>query len=1196
MRVRLNRQKLAELMANSPISQNHWAMKVGLSKGHWSQIVNGRHPYPSAKTRERMLEAFGVEFEELFTIEDDATGPAEGDFAAALAERYVIDREVGEGGMGVVYLARDVKHGRAVAIKVVAQEAISAIGVEQFLKEIRTTGRLQHPHVIPLYDSGVAAGHPYYVTPYCESGSLRDVLRRRGRIPLAESLDILAGVAKALTQAHHQDILHCDIKPENILLAGDHPFVADFGIARALHLEYFEWGRRNEIDSSAGTPAYVSPEQAAGEEHLTPRSDVYSMACVAFEMLAGSPPFTGRSTMQVISRRFIGDPPDIRSVAPDVPRSVAYVLAQAMDFSSGKRPETPDAFVAQLRQAASGSPSTWLHRITRAGVETRTWVRSRLGREARTPIWGIGAMENIWHDFRLGLRSLRRSPLFTLITLVTLGLGIGATTAIYTVVEGVLLKPLPYDSPEQLVAVGRSRPPGSGTLSSISPWHFRRMRDENRTFENLAAATFRSTSLTGQGDPMRAPSFVVSGDWFEVFRVQPLLGRLLQPEDDVGGAPPVVVLSEPLWRSYFGADPETVGSTIMVDGSARTVVGVAPASFAFRGDPSLGSPLPQLWLPFAWDLEEADRSGSNYLRLFGRLAPGETADNALADLQSVWAGLEEERPAGDNLNFTAWVRPLLPLMVRNVETPLKLLSGAAALVLLIAAVNVANLLLARAESRSRETAVRAALGAGRKRLAWFFVSETMLVALGGGLIGVLLATLGVRVLVGMVDTTMPRHQEIVTDGGTMAFALATSLLVGTLVALVPVFHLGRNNMAHDLKEGGRAGSGRSSRLRASLVVAELALALMLTVGAGLLLRSFVRLSSVDLGLAAQGVGTFSLSLPESRYPTGEDAERFVSDLFQRIEALPGVQSVGLTNRVPFRRGNWNSRITESGNPDNAVNFTETRWITEGTMAALGIPLLQGRDFSAADRAGSPPVVLVNAEFAKQMFGEENPIGRGIRVWGEGGVEIVGVVGNVREFGPANRLPPAVYWPYGQRGDRHSFTVVLRTTGDPGTALQSVRALLREADQDLPMAEVSTLSATLQERLGDRRFLLTLIGAFAAVAVVLGAVGIYGVMAYSVEQQRREMGIRLALGAESGTILRLILGRGLRLAVIGAVAGVAGAMALHRIMSEVLFEVSGRDPATLAITTVVMGTVALLACWLPARRAAASDPMVSLRAD
>ena len=548
MRVRLKLDRLHDLMARSNLSQNHWAIKIGMSRGHWSEIVNGKHVHPSPKTRERMMEVFGASFDDLFEIEPDAASRSDPSFQSAISDRYLIDEEVGQGGMGTVYLARDVKLGRQVAIKVLSPEAVSGIGVQQFLKEARYTARLQHQNILGLHDAGESAGHPYYVMPFIRGGSLRDLLERRGRLSLDEAMRIARGVAQALHYAHENHVLHCDIKPENILLGDNHVYVADFGIARAIHAEVLEWGRRVGIDSSAGTPAYVSPEQASGERNLDARADVYSFACVVFEMLAGRVPFKGRNTMETVTRRFTTEVPNLVDFASDIPYGVAACVERGMSLVPERRTASAHEFLMGLEQGAAGA--TGVVRVVRraayvAGTVSRFVGGHRAGRSRR--IMRGGFVEGLLQDVRQAFRTLRRAPAFALMAILTLALGIGANTAISTVVNAVLLQPLPYERPEELVMIweldnGGTMPFGDGEMT-VSPANYIAWRERTNSFSDIAAFNVWDPALSGEGLARRVAGSVVTPNLFGMLEVVPALGTTFNPDHALPGNERVVVLS-----------------------------------------------------------------------------------------------------------------------------------------------------------------------------------------------------------------------------------------------------------------------------------------------------------------------------------------------------------------------------------------------------------------------------------------------------------------------------------------------------------------------------------------------------------------------------------------------------------------------------------------------------------------------------
>jgi len=626
MRVRLRTQHLTELLARSARSQNAWAIRVGVSRGHWSDLVNGKHPYPSPKTREQMLDAFGVPFEELFEIE---SANAEPDTAlqASLSQRYIIDRVIGEGAMGIVYLARDIQFGRQVAIKIVFPEAVGGLD-ERFVTEVRNTARLQHPHILPLFDAGEVDGRPYYVMPYVAGGSLRDLLAQQGALDVKDALPIVRSIVAALDYAHGQEVLHCDVKPENVLLTGEHAYVADFGLSRAVHLEALrEWDRPPEVDIGAGTPAYVSPEQARAQLHLDRRSDVYSLACVVFEMLSGQAPFSGGSTTEIVKRRFDSVPPDLGLVAPHVPSAIVSVIGAAMSPDREQRPNGVRQFLHQLDLAATASSAP-------AAGETRTATRTAL---AAITSWALtrsttpraSLMQNLFDDLRYSMRSLRRKPLFAVVAIITLALGIGANAAIFSVVNAVILRPLPYPDSERLVVIN-SQFEGR-TCCPISTPNFLDLRAQVSQIDDMVALGGAMFAVSGSGEPVRMSGLYVTRGYFEMLGALPQAGRLIG---------------------------RVIGEPIIIDSVPHTIIGVAPRDFR-EGRAT------QLYVPFAWDPDDLPGRNSNSNATLARLAPGATAESALAELRTLYAAIIEMYP-DEISNEGIDVTPLTETTVRSV--------------------------------------------------------------------------------------------------------------------------------------------------------------------------------------------------------------------------------------------------------------------------------------------------------------------------------------------------------------------------------------------------------------------------------------------------------------------------------------------------------------------------------------------------
>jgi transcriptional regulator with XRE-family HTH domain len=868
VRVRLKQQRLLEMLAQSSLSQNHWAIKLGISRGHWSEIVNGKHPYPSPKTRDRLLEVFNVQFEDLFEIESGPAGGSDANFQAAIADRYLIEKELGHGGMGTVYLARDVKHGRLVAVKVVSPEAVSGIGADQFLKEIRYTARLEHHHILGLHDSGQAAGYPFYVMPYIRGGSLRERLNRDRQLTVEETLKIARGVAAALAYAHERQMLHCDVKPENILLSEDHPYVADFGISRAIHTEMFEWGQRREIDSSAGTPAYVSPEQATGDQQLDARSDVYSLGCVVFEMLSGEKPFTGTNTMEIVSKRFRETVPDLRQHAPHISRPLSTAVARAMDLDPAERTATTKDFVADLERSATQRSRPVLESVGQVASGAWSVGRRLLGLNQKTRRGAV--MESIWQDARYVVRSLMRKPGFTAAAVVTLGLGIGATSAIFSVVNSVLLRPLEYADPGRL-AVLEYNPVDEQTRAvwaAYDDYMSQHMR-VNVTYPNFELWRQTTTDIfdelgvyddawtysinLGAGTEI-LPGTLVSAGLLRALGVQPAAGRWFHDDDDSFEAPGTIILSYGLWQRRFGGSPDVIGRNVTVRERTYTVVGVMPRGFRFP------SATAQFWMPLAW----ATRGpGSTNYQVVGRVRDGLSIGQAKSLLEA--RAIEVEWRDGSRRTFGASFTALRNYLVGDARSVLLIFMAAVTAVLLIACVNVVNLMLTRATGQEHEHTVRAAIGAGPRRLAQQLLTESAIVSLLGAALGVGVAFVLLDMMVALAPGSIPRQEEIGIDGGVLAFTLGIAVVVGIGIGLMPALRASKIDLASRLNEGTRGASGgvRHGRIRDGLVVAQLGLALVLLVGGGLLLKSFMSLLAIETGIRPQNVLTFETSLPDS---------------------------------------------------------------------------------------------------------------------------------------------------------------------------------------------------------------------------------------------------------------------------------------------------------------------------------------------
>jgi putative ABC transport system permease protein len=799
-------------------------------------------------------------------------------------------------------------------------------------------------------------------------------------------------------------------------------------------------------------------------------------------------------------------------------------------------------------------------------------------------------MRTLWQDLRFGARALRKKPGFAAVAVVTLALGVGANTAIFSVVNAVLLRPLPYPESERLVRLYEKRPKLGRTRNVVSAPDFIDWRAQSRTFDGMAAYTGWGASLSGQGEPQQITGELASADLFGVLRAEPLLGRAFTAEEDRPGAPRVVVISHGLWQRRFGADPSAVGRPVTLNGESYTVVGVMPPAFQFPDAET------EAWAPLALDPQDQSTRGSHFLNVVARLKPGVSVEQAQAEMDTIAARLERQYQVntGHGVNVFA----LHDEVVGGVRRSLFVMLGAVGFVLLIACANVANLLLVRAAARRKEIAVRTALGASRWRVVRQLLTENLLLFVGGGALGLLLAVWGVDLLVAVSPPGTPRVHEIGADAWVFGFTFLISLLTGLVFGLLPALQASKPDLHGALKEGGRdtAGGGGRSRLRGLLVVAEVASAMILLVGAGLLLKSFARLRQVSPGFDTANVLTMQLSLPQSRYPDEARQADFLRQVLRRLEALPGVRAAGAVAGLPLT-GNFASRYFEiEGRPPRPAGEglnTNFNLASPGYFRALGVPVIAGRQFDERDAAGAPEVVVINETMARRFWPDEDPLGKRLRIANNPWRTVVGVVADVKNDGLSAEPKPEMFYPLLQE-PLPFMTIVVRADVEPKSLAPAVAREVRAVDADEPVYDVKTMDERLAESVSPQRLTALLVGFFAALAMTLAGVGIYGVVAYSVAQQTREIGVRVALGAQKGDVIRLVLRRGLSLSLAGVGLGLAGAFALTRVMLGLLYDISPTDPATFAGVAVVLIAVALLACLVPARRATKVDPMVALR--
>ena len=804
-------------------------------------------------------------------------------------------------------------------------------------------------------------------------------------------------------------------------------------------------------------------------------------------------------------------------------------------------------------------------------------------------------MDSLMNDIRYGVRSLLKRPGFTAIALITLAFGIGANTAIFTVVNALLLKPLPYQDPDRLVSIGEISPQRPDDM--VPGAHFLEWSEQSQTIERIAVFNDGSLTLSGTGESQRLECGQVSRGFFSMLGVQPLFGRDFLATEDRPGGDRVVIMSHGLWQTHFNANQNIIGESITLDDQSYTVVGVLPPDFRFF------QPF-KLWVPVALDPQQ--ERGNQQISILGaiaRLKPGVTREQAETDLEAIRRRFESSKPANTPL-FSGEVRltSLHQKLVGDTRSLLFILLGAVSLILLIACANVANLLLSHAVLRQKEFAIRAGLGAGRLRLMRQMLTESLLLALSGGLLGLLLAFWFKEGLVALAATNtlgdVSHLTNINIDAKVLGFTLLASLLTGTLFGLVPAFQFSRPNLNNLLKEGGRGTGFRRGRLRQLLMVTEVALAIVLLVGAGLLIRSFVNLLEVNPGYSPNNLLTMRVSLPATRYEERTPRAAFYREILERVSSLPGVHSAGAINHLPltsFTFGGWLRIPGRPQTPTNDRPSTPIGVVSPDYFRAMDIPLRTGRTFTARDNSESPRVVVLSEALARELFPNEDSIGKQVWVPGQGKdtPTVIGVVGDVRHQGLDQEVTPQVYVPYEQQAP-WSMTMVVRTTTDPLLLATAVRNQVLAVDRSVPVYEVGTMEQRLTSSLSPRRFNLLLLGAFAVLALALAALGVYGVISYLVTQRTHEIGIRMALGAQAGDVLKVLIKQGMASVAIGVLLGLAAAWMLTRLMTSLLFGVTPTDTATFVGVSAVLIAIALLACYIPARRATKVDPLVALR--
>jgi putative ABC transport system permease protein len=810
-------------------------------------------------------------------------------------------------------------------------------------------------------------------------------------------------------------------------------------------------------------------------------------------------------------------------------------------------------------------------------------------------------MEILWQDLRQGARSLFKHPTFTIVAVITLALGIGANTAIFSVVHAVLLQSLPYPDADRLVMVWETRRSNPSGQNVINMGNFFDWKEQNRVFEDMAAFGDTSVNLTSGGEPEEIPMQVATTGLFNILGVKPILGRSFAPDEGKPGQPGVIVISFGLWQRRFGGDPQIIGRKLILSGNEATVIGVMPAGFNWGANAgSLTTEMAKIWSPWQIDEQNRPRRGRGYMAV-ARIKPGVSLAQAQAEMSAIHSRIEQQYPefnAGWGVNLV----PLRTQFAGKIRLALLVLLGAVGMVLLIACANVANLLLARAAVRQREMAVRAALGANRGRIVRQLLTESLLLAGLGGLAGLTLAWWGTDLLVSLAPPDLLNLPQVKLNVAVLGFTLVITLATGVIFGLAPAFEATRLNLSESLKEGGKSAGGmRAQRLRNSLVVLEVALSLVLLVGAGLLIRSFAQLQGVDPGFNSQNVLTMSVGLPRSKYENDQKRVNFFRQAVAQMQALPGVESAGAVNALPFASFHSGTSVDIEGRPllpvvqklKTGVMVTDANY-----FRAMQIPLKRGRLFTDQEAAEMRHVVVINETFARRHFPNEDPLGKRVTIYLKDDnqpCEIIGIVGDSKHRSLDAGIGPMSYWPHPELASSR-MTFVIRTRGDASAITSGARDVIRALDPAQPVSDVRTMESLIGTSMAGARFNTLLLTIFAMVSLLLAGVGIYGVMAYSVAQRTREIGVRMALGARARDALWLVVRRGMALTIAGVAIGVAASFALMRLMETLLFNVSVTDPLTFAGIPLLLALVALLACLIPARRAAKVDPMVALRCD